>query len=206
MTGNIWALCIWTVLMGLELVVSDITRIVAFGDGLSDINNLYNRTSGLFPAAPYYQGRFSDGPIWLDFMSWSLGNSSANGVEVKSFANGASITNKTLAIPRWREETIKYPDLQDQLNAHLTDDLAVNRNGKGDTLYTVFAGMHDFMEGMDGNDYPDVVGGVSSTTAMINQLLFSGAKNVLVMNLPPMEFVPRAAYLRTVQTRRECQG
>ncbi|KAJ3207546.1 hypothetical protein HDU67_007383 [Dinochytrium kinnereticum] len=178
-----------------EIAISKITRIVAFGDSYSDTGALLNRTNGLFPPSAYYQGRFSNGPIWLDYLSWELGNASSRPVELKSYATGASINNKTLAVASRKSEIEKYPDLQDQLNAHLTDDLAVSRKGREDTLYTIFANVHDFMEAFDNNDYPDVMGDIVAVSNLINKLVAANAKNILVVNSPPMELLPRVAHL-----------
>jgi hypothetical protein len=37
-----------------------------FGDSSCDVGNIFTATGGAEPAAPYYSGRFSNGPIWLD--------------------------------------------------------------------------------------------------------------------------------------------
>jgi phospholipase/lecithinase/hemolysin len=44
-----------------------------FGDSYCDVGNLYTADGGVFPAAPYYNGRFSNGPIWLDHVAGFLG-------------------------------------------------------------------------------------------------------------------------------------
>ena len=44
--------------------------IVIFGDSLSDTGNVRAATGGAFPnlaEGPYFNGRFSNGPIWVDF-------------------------------------------------------------------------------------------------------------------------------------------
>ncbi|HDV5785644.1 TPA: hypothetical protein RJD83_002616 [Legionella pneumophila] len=43
-------------------------NIVVFGDGLSDNGNLYAYTNHRRPASPaYYNGRFSNGPVWVEY-------------------------------------------------------------------------------------------------------------------------------------------
>ena len=49
------------------------TGIVAFGDSLSDTGNVFVGTGGAIPAPPYFAGRFSNGPIWLDYLANNLG-------------------------------------------------------------------------------------------------------------------------------------
>jgi len=43
------------------------SRIVMFGDSLSDTGKMYSKMRGYLPSSPpYYQGRFSNGPVWLE--------------------------------------------------------------------------------------------------------------------------------------------
>src|SRR5881394_3305387 len=48
------------------------SHIPTFGDSLSDIGNFY-RLSGGYPTPPYYQGRFCNGPLWVEYLSADLG-------------------------------------------------------------------------------------------------------------------------------------
>lgn len=43
--------------------------LVVFGDSLSDNGNLYSETSQTTPSSlAYYQGRFSNGPVWVEYL------------------------------------------------------------------------------------------------------------------------------------------
>jgi phospholipase/lecithinase/hemolysin len=44
-----------------------------FGDSYCDVGNIFTATGGAEPPAPYYNGRFSNGPIWLDHVAGFLG-------------------------------------------------------------------------------------------------------------------------------------
>src|SRR4051794_25936876 len=59
------------------LQAGQFTQIVAFGDSLTDTGNLYAVTqtspSGPFPPSPYYEGRFSNGPVWVEWLALQLG-------------------------------------------------------------------------------------------------------------------------------------
>lgn len=46
---------------------SSVDKIVVFGDSLSDNGNLYQYFGHSFPSSPpYFNGRFSDGPVWVE--------------------------------------------------------------------------------------------------------------------------------------------
>ncbi|KAJ2892230.1 hypothetical protein IWW38_003300, partial [Coemansia aciculifera] len=40
-----------------------------FGDSLSDTGTLKLLTLGLMPPSPYWQGRFSSGPVWNEYLA-----------------------------------------------------------------------------------------------------------------------------------------
>ena len=49
------------------------SNLYIFGDSLSDTGNIFALTGGATPAAPYFAGRFSDGPVWAETLATSLG-------------------------------------------------------------------------------------------------------------------------------------
>ena len=46
--------------------------IVSFGDSLSDVGDVFIATGGVEPNPPYYMGRFSNGPNWLDDLAQKM--------------------------------------------------------------------------------------------------------------------------------------
>lgn len=49
-------------------------RLVIFGDSLSDTGKMFRKSKEYLPASPpYYKGRFSDGPIWVDYLQDHIG-------------------------------------------------------------------------------------------------------------------------------------
>ena len=67
-----WIIVLAVTMLGTSLRAGDITGIVAFGDSLSDVGNTYH-AFGYPPSPPYYQGHYSNGPIWLEYLAGQLG-------------------------------------------------------------------------------------------------------------------------------------
>jgi len=48
-------------------------KLFVFGDSYCDVGNLFTATGGRVPSAPYYNGRFSNGLLWVDHVAGLLG-------------------------------------------------------------------------------------------------------------------------------------
>src|SRR5580704_10430984 len=67
-------LCICLALAGfLPAQAGSIDGIYAFGDSLTDVGNIYAATSGAVPAAPYVNGQFTNGNVWVQDLASDLG-------------------------------------------------------------------------------------------------------------------------------------
>jgi phospholipase/lecithinase/hemolysin len=64
------------------LVSNPFSKLYVFGDSLSDQGNIFNITKfanslssqlPVIPSAPYFEGRFSNGLVWIDYLSAGLG-------------------------------------------------------------------------------------------------------------------------------------
>ncbi|MCO8122516.1 SGNH/GDSL hydrolase family protein [Stieleria sp. TO1_6] len=73
--------------------------IVVFGDSLSDTGNAFAAT-GIPPTGPgdfpYYQGRFSNGPVWIDYLQSDLGLADQ---QILNFAVGGASTGEGFREP-----------------------------------------------------------------------------------------------------------
>lgn len=163
-----------------------VDQIIVFGDSLSDNGNIYNLTQKLHKVIssipvipkdpPYYQGRFSNGPVWAEDL--------AEGMQVPlvDYAYGGS----------WAEP-LKDSKLNIPFNLGVQVDYylmaAVTDHHKDQHLYVIWTG---------GNDYVDTREDVDeATTNVVNTiennldwLIYDGAKNVLVVNLPDLSNAP----------------
>jgi phospholipase/lecithinase/hemolysin len=63
------------------------TSFWAFGDSLSDDGNLYAATGGAAPPPPYFEGRFSNGRVWAEYIADDF---EAQGLNAGNFAYGGA--------------------------------------------------------------------------------------------------------------------
>ena len=178
-------------LSSLPAQASPYSSLVVFGDSLSDTGNLSILTGGGV-AAPYFNGRISDGPIWIDTLAAGLGLPAG---AVPSFAGGTNF-----AIAGARTGTAQNPP-------GVLAQVAGLWNGVGDAnaLYVVVGGgndMRDARSAFQTNSAADVAGREAAAQAAVGNLgnalgflAAHGAKHVLISNLPDLGNSPEAAFI-----------
>ncbi|KAG2437168.1 hypothetical protein HXX76_005832 [Chlamydomonas incerta] len=62
-------------------------ELAVFGDSLSDTGNTF-RAAGVPQADLYYQGRYSNGPVWIDYLSAAVANTTQ--LTVRNYAYGGA--------------------------------------------------------------------------------------------------------------------
>ncbi len=147
------------------------SEFVVFGDSLSDNGNLFAENGGTFPASPpYFEGRFSNGPVWAENLAPLLG---ANGAAFQDFARGTATTLEVL---------------NDQVTPFVSGG-GVDATG----LYALWAGPDDFLDLQGGGD-PQVLvdAAVANISSSISALAGAGAQNILVGNMPNLGSTPLA--------------
>lgn len=161
--------------------------IYVFGDSYSDVGNIFIATGGLTPAAPYYQGRFSNGPIWVDHLAGAYGltlkPSLAGGTDYA--VGGAEVT---ASVPEGNGQVI--PSVPEQVALYLSQ-----HNGKADpkALYIVTGGGDDILNAPAGTS-PQQLGaeiafGLASNVELLER---AGARYLLVSNLFDVGKLPAA--------------
>jgi phospholipase/lecithinase/hemolysin len=171
-----------TIISG-SVQAGQITGIVAFGDSLSDTGNTY-LAAGI-PPAPYYQGRYSNGPIWLEYLASRLGvavptPSQAGGTDN---AWGGAQTGDGLSF-------MGTPNIGSQIGAYLgSHTLGATQ------LITVWGGANDFLNA--GQTDPSVP--VANLASEITTLAGAGGKLFMVPNLPLLGNLPATNSLPQAQ-------
>jgi phospholipase/lecithinase/hemolysin len=160
--------------LGASALAEPINQIVAFGDSLSDTGNDFIGSGGTSPAPPYYDGRFSNGPNWIDDLASKLGVTDP----APSLAGG---TNYAYGGATASSIYLGVPDLAQQVQQYLTNSPTANPHA----LYTVLAGANDFFGGVTDPSVP-----ANAVNAALTTLIGAGAKNILVSDLPPQGITP----------------
>ena len=155
-----------------------LTTLVIFGDGNSDTGNVYNLTNHQWPLVPpYYQGRFSNGPIWIDYLNISNVFNYAYAdamIDNDIFITGFTGPNRTI-VPGIRQQITTYLTIQ---NIATTDLSKV--------LYIIWSNGNEYF--LSSSISPGIV--VRTLLSAINELLIIGITQILLVNLPPLQFYP----------------
>jgi phospholipase/lecithinase/hemolysin len=148
-----------------------IDRLYVFGDSLSDVGNVFQATGGLYPSnPPYFQGRYSNGRVWVEYLGERLGLSAA---QINNFACGGATTGSS--------SNSLVPGLLTQVQSFTQTHQRTNP----DALYVLWAGANDYLQGADKATVP-----VENVTKAIASLAGVGAKKILVANLPDLGQLP----------------
>lgn len=147
-----------------------INQIYVFGDSLSDTGNMYRATNRNYPPnPPYFQGRYSNGQVWVEYLASKL----ALDAKSANFAFGGAMTGKV--------SNNGIPGLLGQVENFTNNQLDANDSG----LYVIWAGANDYIY-----DVADSTAPVINITQAVELLLNVGAKNILVANLPDLGDLP----------------
>jgi len=184
-----------------------------FGDSLSDTGNVETRyeTLPVIPGVPqvpapvtdviggpgYYNGRASNGPLYVDFLSQGLGLSTAPQLDAwldggTNYAFGGARTHYQIYDPT----RTQYLGLLQQTDAYL----AAHPNADPAALYTVWGGsnnVQDIIRGEDafGNPPQSIEQTVADLRSILLDLHAAGAREFLVPNVPDLALVPRVNQL-----------
>ena len=162
------------------------TGLYSFGDSGSDTGNVFAATAGVYPAFPYFDGNFSNGPVWVDLLGPMLGLASPT----------ASLTGGTNYAWGGARTTIDggllplLPSTQTQVNTYLAD-----AGGAADpnALYTIWTGANDVSAVGGGAPFGDIENAGLAVASVASDLLNAGAQNILVINVPNIGLLPSAA-------------
>lgn len=156
-----------------------------FGDSLSDngsgVKQLYDSS---FPLPPYYDFRFSNGPVWIEYFPTT---------DLFDYAYGGAVVNQSAS-------NNGPPSLMGQVNDYLISQHFNLSAVAEETLYIWWGGANDISDllsnttltaqGVSDNLDALAVGIPALTALQIEKLIGAGATNILVMLLAPLSSSP----------------
>ena len=171
--------------------VNPYKNLVIFGDSLSDTGNAYKASGNTFPPSPpNYQGRASNGLIWVDYFAPDLQFTNQSIQNYAFFGANTGVSNT------FGQTTV--PGLLTQIQQFKT----VNTNPIGkDGLYVIWAGANDFLNLATDPTEPvkNAVNNISSAIATLAEL---GAKEIVVGNLTDLGSLPGSIASNNVANAR----
>ena len=153
------------------------SQLVVFGDSNVDDGNLFAAT-GVPASPPYYQGRFSNGPVIVDYVSQRLG------IPLVDYAYGGATTGTNVPLG-----SFSIPSVLTQINNY-----SATLNGTPidpNALVVVWAGSNDLLgatrnaPAAQANLSNRISNAVANIDTAVTELVQEGARTIVVANRTP---------------------
>lgn len=184
------------------------TRIVVFGDSLSDTGNdarvFYNKYFAYFPGPifDYTLGRFTDGydtlpaaqnykGVWVEQLADMLPSKPQIEASLdggKNYAYGFAFTGGGTTVFDFTADSFTYSFIIDNVDLQITQYLATHPKIDDNTLFVLWAGANDVLNATSTTEI--VTAGINQA-ADLERLIDAGATQFVVPNLPPLGAIPR---------------
>jgi phospholipase/lecithinase/hemolysin len=182
-----------------------ISKVIAFGDSLSDNGNLYRHTKfyhrvnpniAVVPEKPYYQGRFCNGLVWIEYLIKLLRLEHKPGAFIDYAYGGSWVEAYSVS------KQIFPPYLEKQVDKFLAeaseDDLEAY-------LFTFWHGANDLLVIRDNLDQITTTI-IALLEQQIIRLIDRGAKHFVVINMPDLGAIPYNVQLRPERVPEQRQA
>jgi phospholipase/lecithinase/hemolysin len=184
--------------------MADYSKLVIFGDSMSDIHRLYDYTTANWgesdPGPPNYDGRFADGPVAVEYLAQSLKLNALN----YAFAGATSGYDTLLLVPEGMlvqiNEYLSNPNVVPPV-ATVSNYLFKPANPKVDpnALHMIWTGPDDFYRlliGMTPLTNPTVASNVKQA---VGSLYAAGARQFFIPLMPDLSMTPSARNREKIQ-------
>lgn len=156
-------------------------KIILYADSFSDNGNDYSH-SKFPPSPPYYEGRFSNGPTWADYVAKAIN------IPFSNNGYGGATTNSEDVYSEFNNWAV--PGLKQQI-------ATLDTNGTANSLYIIEIGYNDLCSIID----PDLFEVVNknytyqkvaeNVVSSINDIIIKyQAKDFIIMNVAPFDKWP----------------
>ncbi|MBN2476992.1 MAG: SGNH/GDSL hydrolase family protein [Pirellulales bacterium] len=173
------------------------SRVIVLGDSLSDGGNAYQFSldTGNYPDPPDYWpttgGRFCNGLVWPEYLAAQWGLAIEPSRLVAGGTNLAYGGAQTGSGASW----LNTPNLNEQLAGYLQSGATIT----GSERFIIWAGANDVFDSLweyaisgDSADLPPtrIPGWVANLCGLVRTLHDEGARDVMLLNLPPLGKTP----------------
>lgn len=162
------------------------SRVVSFGDSLSDAGNVSANTFGFVPGFGYFNGRFSNGPIWTDLVAQSNGLPTPLPALAPIPQPGAS--NFGVGGARVNQTALFFGQPIPSFASTVTGYVATGPAIPADALVTIWIGSNDYLSGSLPASPTPLVDSIRDAVVALAQ--FKGARQFVVLGLPPIGLTP----------------
>lgn len=152
------------------------SAVFVYGDSLSDNGNLYAASGNTVPPSPYYNGRFSNGPVAVEQLA------ALEGAPLYDFAWGGATTGVGNIGDGGTQTSLgafNLPGMLSQLAGYTVPPALVSSS-----LFVVWGGADDLTGG------GSVITAVSDIDTIVLTLQSEGATHILVPGLPDLGLTP----------------
>lgn len=176
--------CIALVSRSIALAVTPFSSLVVFGDSISDNGNgSYKITNSTWPPANYYDGRFSNGPVWAESVAANLS------IPLYDYAYGGATTSNALVQGYTGAlSDIPVPGVAEQVKEFLSTRSSTPELST--SLFVLFGGFNDVFFN------PNLTSAqiVAALGASVVTLANAGAQHFLLLNYFDATQVPYDLY------------
>ena len=176
---RVWVSLIVGLVWTLTVAAQPISKLVVFGDSLSDNGNTYEYSHHVKPPdVLYYRGRYSNGPIWIDYVVDSLFPKSGNQALLNYAFGGAGVLHSREAAFTLSQEVDSY------LLTH-------KARAESQTWFVLWMGANDYL--IQPDSYIATVNPViTEMERNLLRLIAHGAQHFMIIGLPDLGMSPFA--------------
>ena len=149
------------------------SRIIVFGDSLSDTGNYYEMSGAYPPGYSGWEGRFCNGPLWVEYLAEDLGMTGL----LEDYAFWGAIAG---------HDESGIPGVQDQIALYFGGSPVADP----EALYIVWAGHNEVFRYLLAGDAGPLSAFVDNTINNIQTLWNAGARHILVGNISDLGKTP----------------
>ena len=179
------AVVVFLLTMSAAALAGPFTSVIAYGDSLSDNGNLY-QVAGRPPSPPYFNGRFSNGPVAVEDLA------AAVGAPLFDFAWGGATTGVGNYADNGTTTEFGSASLPGMTTLFDSTESTVAPMAST-ALFVVWGGANDFLAPSPadaGDPFKTADRGVANLLAIVAGLQSIGAQHILVPGIPDIGLTP----------------